>query len=625
MPTSPVYGYANGVLRVDMAQGKLSIETPNPSILRSFLGGAGFGAKLLYDEVPPGVEWSDPANRLILASGPLGGTAMPGSGTFCVVTKGALTGGAASTQANGFLGAFLRSSGFDAVVIHGKAEKLTYLYIHDGAAELRDAAFLAGKDTTETETLLKQEIGTEGRQVSVFSIGPAGENLVRYACIVGDKGHVAAHNGVGAVMGSKGLKAIVVARGRRSVPIKDKETFSAITKEHRERLLNKPEYRTGEIRNWGTLDVCCRATQGGTLVTRNYTTNVYNAHDFAQFSGPYIREHFHPRPTPCWACPMRHCHTLTIPDGPYAGRSVEEPEYEGLAAWSGQIGQTDLVEALMLSDLVDRLGMDTNEAGWSIGLAIECYEKGLLTRKETGGIALEWGNVDSVRAMLHNIAHRRGFGDILAEGAMRAATRLGREAASCAVHTKKGNTPRSHDHRLSWREMFDTCMSSTGTLESSWFIAAPNFTDLGFESAPDPHSTGEISTFVARTKTLLFEDSLGTCGFCTQTGIRMLAKAISAATGWDFTVEEAKLTGLRIANLLKAYNLRCGLGPELDGPSPRYGSTPIDGKSAGKGIGPVWEEMVRNYYTEMGWDNAGRPLPQTLQRLGLANIVKDIW
>lgn len=230
MTVDRIYGYMGKILRVDLTKGLITEETLEESILDKYLGGVGIGAYYLYKEVPPRVEWSDPANCVILAVGPLNGVRMAGSGAFSVTTKGSLTNGAASSQANGFFGAYLRFCGFDGIVIKGKAESPVYLYIQDGNAELRAAGRLKGKDTWETESLIKQELGKTRRELSVFSIGPAGENSVKFACIVGDEGHVAAHNGMGAVMGSKNLKAIAVARGNRRIPILNSENFLPYSK-----------------------------------------------------------------------------------------------------------------------------------------------------------------------------------------------------------------------------------------------------------------------------------------------------------------------------------------------------------------------------------------------------------
>lgn len=617
----------NKILRVDVTKEQITVETPDEPTLRSYLGGTGIGAKFLDDEVPPGTDWSDPENRLILATGPLGGTQVPGSGTFSVVTKGALTNGAAATQANGFFGAYLRFSGFDGIVIHGAAKKLVYLYIHDGVAELRDAEHLAGKDTTETENIIKAELGYQEGNMSVVGIGPAGENLVRYACIVGDKGHAAAHNGVGAVMGSKRLKAVAVSRGKSRAVMNDPQRFAELVKIMRERIRKDPNYSGGGIKQWGTLNVYPRVMAMGSLPAKNYTTNVYDQEALSKFCGEYIREHYAPKLHPCWACPMHHCHTLTIPDGPHAGETVEEPEYEGLASWSAQIGATDLTEAMRLSELVDRLGMDTNESGWVVGLVMECYEKGILTKEDTDGLEMTWGNLEATEKLLHKMAGREGFGNLLAEGAMRAAQQIGKGAPEFAIHTKKGNTPRGHDHRSNWRELFDTCVSNTGTLEAAWMIAGPNYPDQDISPLSDPLAPIDVSTYVAKTKGgMIFEDSLGTCFFCTLGGVKILSELVSAATGWDFTIPEALKIGVRVTNLLRVFNLKHGISGEMDAPSARYGSTPVDGAREGKGIAPVWGDMLHNYYQQMGWDTStGKPLPETLEGLGLGHTVKSIW
>ena len=217
-----LYGYAGKFLRVDLTDEKITEEKLNEETLRKYVGGNGIGSKYLYDEVPAGVDWSVPGNRMIFATGPLGGTVMGGSGTISIVTKGCLTNGAVACQANGFFGAFLKSSGYDGIILKGKARRWTYLYVQDGTVELRDASHLLNRDTWETADIIRSELGRSPHQLSVAAIGPAGENLVKYACVVVDKGHVAAHGGVGAVMGSKKLKA-VVARGSRQVPLADRD------------------------------------------------------------------------------------------------------------------------------------------------------------------------------------------------------------------------------------------------------------------------------------------------------------------------------------------------------------------------------------------------------------------
>lgn len=623
-------GFTGKILRVDLTKQLTTVENLDEEVLRKYMGGTGLGIKILYEEVPPGVAWADPENRLILASGPLGGTKVSGSGAFSTVTKGALTNGAAASQANGFFGAYLKLCGFDGIIVQGAAKELTYLYISpEGIAEIRDATHLAGKDTWETEDIIKEELGQTEHQLSVFCIGPAGENLVRFACIVGDKGHVAAHNGHGAVMGSKRLKAIAVARGKRKVNIKDESRFSALAEGLRQRIRTDPVLKE-RINKWGTLYLYSMLEKRGMLPIKNYTTNIFpDKAKLATFTGPYIRSKFEHKRQPCWACQMQHCHLYKVTEGPYAGCVIEEPEYEGLASWSSQIGQTDVTTAIMLSHEVDCLGMDTNESSWVIGLVIECYEKGLLTDKDTDGLQMTWGNTEAVRAMLNKIAHRQGAGNLLAEGTMRVAQHFGGEALNFAICTKKGNTPRSHDHRAKWFELFDTCVSDTGTIEAGTGpdMYPAELADLGLSPLLDPFSWEEVVTMHAKLKGIqLFDDSMVTCRFCTLQGTKTLAGLVEAATGWHFTFDEAIKVGLRIANLLRAFNIRHGITGDLDAPSPRYGSTPVDGPAAGRTIAPDWEQMLRRHHALLGWDEkTGRPLPETLQRLGLEHVIHDMY
>ena len=629
MCASELGGYAGKILRVDLTNRTTAAECTEEDILRKYIGGTGLGASILYEEVPPGIEWSDPENRLVLASGPLGGTKVPGSGTFAVVTKGPLTNGAATSQANGFFGAYLKFCGFDAIILQGAAREWSYLYIHDGEVEIRDASHLVGKDTMESEGIIKGELGQPERQVSVFGIGPAGENLVRYAAIFGDGGHVAAHNGVGAVMGSKKLKAIAVARGKGKVAIKDGERFSAAVKRLRERTINEPRLKETRFK-WGTLYLYPLLDKLGLLPIKNYTTSIYpDPAKLETFAGPYVRGHFEYDKQPCWACHIQHRRLLKITEGPFAGRIVKEPEYEGLAAWGSQIGQTDVIAAILLNEKADRLGMDCNEASWTIGLVMECYEKGIITEKETDGLEMTWGNVEAVAAMLDKIAKRQGCGDWLAEGAMRAAQHIGGEAVNFAIHTKKGNTPRSHDHRAMWYQLFDTCVSSTGTHEAGPGpeMLPAELADLGLSPLKDPFSWEEIATMAARLRpAMIVEDSMVTCRFCTNIGIKAFAELVSAATGWQFTMEEALETGMRIANLLRVFNIRHGVGGELDAPSPRYGSKPLDGPAAGKDIMCVFNQMLHRHHELLGWDEeTGKPRPETLKRLGLEHVIHDIW
>ena len=620
-----LYGYSGKLLRIDLTSETVTEENLNEATLRKWVGGTGLGAKYLFEEVPAGVGWADAENRLILTTGPLGGTRIGGSGTVAVITKGALTNGAAACQANGFFGAFLKFSGIEGIILQGKAKRWLYLYIHDGQVEFKDASALSGKDTWETNDLVRQELGVTERGVAVASIGPAGENLVRFAGIFLDKGHVAAHNGVGAVMGSKKLKAIVLTRGEGRPELKDKDRLSTIADQQFEL------YKTGIVYKSGTLDgvIGSVMSKDGTVPVKNYSTNVFDIapEKLDKFSALYVRSHFEPKPSPCWACRMHHCNKITLTEEPFKGYKAEEPEYECLAAFGPVTGITDATATIFLSNEADRLGIDANETGWTIGLAMECFEKGLLTIEDTGGLQLNWGNYVAVNELMHKIARREGFGNILAEGAMRVAQHIGGEAPSFALHTMKGNTPRGHDHRNNWPRLLDTCVSQMSS-DEGYDVLKPQ--DIGLNltrlTRPDNSAVDTIAYNVGCKGAAQFEDCLGTCRFTTQTNLKLLCEAVSAATGWDFTTPEGMDVGKRIVNLLRCFNMKHGHTAAMDAPSPRYGSAPADGPSKGISIIPQWHELRSKYYEGMGWDkDTGKPLPETLKRYGLEYAATELW
>jgi len=615
MSKKSVCGYVGKFLRVDLSREKLSPVVFDEDTLRMYIGGSGIGAKILYDEVPPSIRWSDPSNRVILASGPLGGTTFPGTGTFSLVTKGALTGGYTSCQANGLFGAYIKFSGYDGIIIQGVAKRWMYVNIKQDKAELEEASHLLGRTTYETDSLVKKELGKKDREMSVVSIGPAGENLCRFAGTFERKGHSASHNGTGAVLGSKRLKAIAVSRGSKQVKVKYPERLKVVADKVRKRAL---KFR-GTV---GAVYILHTVKTGG-LPIKNYTTNIWDTTEkqIESFSEPSIRKRYNPKPNPCWACPATHSSIMTIPEGPYAGMEIEEPEYEQMAAMGPVIDNKHVDSATMLSSTCDRLGFDVNEMGWILGWTMECYEKGLLTKEDLNGLEMTWGNVEAVRQLMHMIAHRKGFGDLLAEGILRASQKLGGEAAKAAIYTLKGNSPRGHDHRTIWGEMFDTIVSNTGTIETHTSLSSA----LPYKaSAGNPDGT---SKGVALTKGILvWEDCLGNCRFNTGFDLLITSEAASAVTGWEISPEAAKVIGLRVINLMKVYNLRAGITKELDAPSERYSSTPVDGPAKGISIHSHFDSMLKNYYKLMGWDeDTGKPLPETLKKLDLGHLIKDIW
>ncbi len=609
-------GYMGKILRVDLSKGVLLDEELAESTLKTWVGGVGLGAKYLFEEVPTEVTWNHPDNRVILASGPLGGTQVCGSGTICVCTKGAMTDGATSSQANGFLGAYIKFCGYDGLIIQGAAREWVYLYLDEKGASIRSATHLAGKDTWDLQDTLRKELGVDN--ISVYGIGPAGENLVRFAALFGDYGHVAAHNGIGAVLGSKKLKAIAVVRGKQKVPIDDDKSLREMAKD-----LSETTKQVGfgpTLFKWGTAQAYPLWQKLGGLPVRNLNNNIFPENE--KFTGEYLRTHFEEKPKSCWACSWAHNRWMKIKDGPYAGFEGEEPEYEQMAAMGSVIGQTDPAAAVVLSNLVDRLGMDVNESGWVVAWVMECYEKGYLKKKDLDGLEMTWGNVETTRSLLEKIARRKGVGEMLADGVKRAAEKVGGAALSCAVYTLKGNTPRGHDHRAVWTELFDTILSSTGTIESTGgFVRAEQHGLTPISNSFDWEQV--INQNAVTNGRRIFEDSLGICRFPAE-DIRQIISCVNAVTGWKLTLEEAMTIGRRVVNLLRIFNHRCGITADLDAPSERYSSAPIEGPAQGISVQKIWGEVRKRYYELMGWDPVtGYPLPATLEELGLSQFIKS--
>jgi aldehyde:ferredoxin oxidoreductase len=622
---APQPAYAGQLLRVDLTKKKCWGEPWGPEAMREQLGGVGLGAMILYRETATrggkgNVSWDHPDNRLVLATGPLAGLPVWGTGALTVITIGAGTNGPTSTQANGFFGTNLKYCGYDAIVIQGQSKEWVYLYVDDDRLELRDAKPLLGQDTWETQDSLNRELGLSGHQLSVYSIGPAGENLVKFAAIQGDYGHVASKNGVGAVMGKKKLKAVAIVKGTKSLRAVDYRAVVQTADDIAYELKTDPSSKS--LYEYGTLPGVVNLSKLGALPIKNYTTNVPDV-DMSQWEAPKLREGFDHRGHQCNACGMHHCHMQVIRSGDFKGQLVDEPEYEGWSGAGWAIGATDPQGVSWLNTQLDRACLDVNEFGWMCGWVMECQERGLITREQLG-FELKWGDVKGADRLIQMISRRQGLGDILGEGVKRAAEKLGGQAKDAAIYTEIGAAPRGHDHRARWEEMLDTCTSSTGTLESGTPV---QLAELGLPTRINPFSGEDVTRQVLGLRGRRhFEDSLGICIFTGRTRMENLCRALSAATGWYYTFDEAMRFGRRTAAILRAVRLRCGLGPELEKPSTRYGSTPHDGPAKGQAVSAQWEKMIDLWYAGVGYDRkTGKPLAKTLKDLGLDWLAKDLW
>lgn len=599
---------------MDLSTGKLSDEPlPAETVLRDYLGGVGLGVKLLYEEVPPSVGPLDPANRLVFMTGPLAGTPGPGSSNGTLVSVNAETGfTVGSAHTHGLFAAYVKFAGYDGIIFQGASPKPAYLWLHDGRAELRDASALWGKDTHQTEDLIKQVVAEP--RASVAAIGPAGENLIPGACVENDYYHTAASGGMGAVMGSKRLKAIA-AYGRGGVPLANAKVMASVCAEWRGRLAPS-RVPAGVTMFWRSFG------ENSIMATKNFLSpavGVRIGNNFAEACKTYKITQ-----KPCFGCPAGCSYKVVVTNGPRQGFvGTMGGGGENLEGAAAKVAVDEPGSVLWLADRYDRLGLGTSTIGCAISLAFECYERGLLTREETGGLELRWGDAAAAK-LLDMVVAREGIGKVLANGPKEAARQIGGDAPKYAVHVK-GAGFNLHDWRGYWQSLLGQIVASAGPRwEGTSADALGPEPDAGYPKPLPPFNREGTPEAVRRTQVKkLFEDCLGVCRFTAGRlpGVMALeSQAIAAATGWEpYSAEEMFAIGERIANLERLFNMSRGLtaAHDLD-VSPRVLETPADGKAQGKTLAPYLRDMVREYYRLMGWEeDTGRPSPQVLARLGL--------
>jgi aldehyde:ferredoxin oxidoreductase len=618
----PKGGYMRKILRIDLSNGKITEESIDPKLLYQYIGGSGLGVRLLYDETIPGLDPYDPRNRIVITTGPLTGTLVPGSGTYSITGRNTLTGLLTHSQSNGFFGARLKHSGYDVLVIQGKSDKLVYLYINNGQAKIEDASKLAGKGTFATDLWLRQKYGEEDKDhhISVASIGPAGENLVRFACLVSDRGHVAATGGVGALMGSKGLKAIVV-NGNQSIPLDptDSEVFIENIMQWRNDALNSG---MGKATNKsGTIGSFSNFHSKGWVPVKNLTTNIFPGTE--KFEADYIRKKAHKCvPRACYTCTFNHCQTVQVTRGPYKGAVGEEVEYEILAGFGPNWGIYDPGTTTMLNTLNDDLGMDAKELSFLISMMMEGHEKGMIDNEKLGGLDLRWGDAKAAAEMMRRISRREGIGDILAEGVKKSSDKLSGKFPNIAVYVKKGNAPHIHDPRSRWGTLFNQVVSNMGSQEAQ-DLTARGSSDLEIEkptAEPDEY-LGEVNAKSAWWRQ--FQECLTYCYYQTATAKTMI-KTLNNLTGSDYDMAHALRIGKRIVNLMRMFNIREGMTKEHDSFSPRLGMPPVDGPAKGKSIVPTFNKVLQSYYRAAGWDQEGVPTRELLEELDLGFTVSAL-
>jgi aldehyde:ferredoxin oxidoreductase len=610
-------GYMGKLLRVDLSRNDLRDEAIAEDIYRHYIGGYGIGARLVFNEQPAGVDSLGPDSILGFMSGPFTGTPAISGTRFTVVGKSPLTGGWGDANSGGSFGAFLKFSGYDGIFIKGISGKPVYLFVDNGEAELRDAAHLWGRDTYETEDILKSELG---KDIAVATIGPGGEKLSLISGIIHNKGSAAARSGLGALMGSKKLKAVVV-KGKMKVPLADEAKVNALRKKHLAGLGGPVDI----IRKFGTTFTTVPSIETGDSPVKNWGGIAsVDFPDASSFDAESIDSR-RLKKVACYQCPIGCEATLKAGTGEYKyAAGTYRPEYETLAMLGSNCLNTNLESIIMANDICNRYGIDTISIGAVIAFAMECYERGLINIKDTDGIDLTWGNHKALVDITEKLCRREGFGDVLADGVQAAARKIGGNAAEYAIHVHGQEVP-GHNP-LAQNYQANTYLSN----------ATPARHTQGSETH---HSDGLIPDFdrssvsqwaQAYKRGSNFQHILMCSGMCLFVNmaiphVDVISDFMNAVTGWDVDTEELVETGERIANIRQAFNIREGINPVLNELSGRLIGRPPHSHGPLAGVTLDADTMVREYLKAMDWDvNTGKPDRKKLAGLGLEDVAPEL-
>ncbi|MEE8318965.1 MAG: aldehyde ferredoxin oxidoreductase family protein [Dehalococcoidales bacterium] len=619
-----LYGYTGKLLRVNLTQGSVRTEEIPPETLRKFLGGVGYGARLLYDEIPAGTEPLAPENKLVFTTGPLTGTLAPGSGFAEVCCKSPLTNVWSESKCGGEWGGMLRKAGYDFLVVEGKARDAVYIAIDNGKVTIKPSAEIRNKTTSEKDRGIKQELKDENFEIAV--IGPAGENLVRFACIMVG-GRSFGRCGAGAVMGSKNLLAIAV-KGDGVIPVAEPDRFNKAVKEGNRKVLAftngegmAPNGTTGDIPSCDAL---------GDIPTKNWRSNSWG-------NGEELYDHFKAsnlvRAHPCYkGCVLRCGRIAKVQNGPWQTPEHEGAEYESICAFTYFVLNEDMDAAVHATYLCNEYGIDTISAGAVIAFAIDCYESGFMSKEDAAGLELTWGNAEAVIELVGRISERQNVGWILGEGVRRAAQKLGKNAEALAIEVK-GLEGAAHDGRSGKALAITYGVSNRGMchihpIEGMVYDSLKNDFGLIPYGVPDPEDidrhTEEGKGKIARTLQDfgILPDILGICKFYVYNGLHLpvLSELISSLTGWNITAEELLKTGERVYNLQRMFNVREGMRRKDDRLPKRALSMPEFGEYSLMPECEIrdYDRMLDEYYEARGWDKeTGIPLDETLQKLDI--------
>jgi aldehyde:ferredoxin oxidoreductase len=611
-------GYRGKMLWVDLSRRTIDEENLDDGIFRSFVGGYGLGAHLLFHRQKAGIDPLSGEAALGFVTGPLTGTPALGGSRYTVVGKSPLTGGWGDANSGGDFGPYLKFAGYDAVFFTGISPEPVYLVIDEGKAEIRDARHLWGRDCYETEDLLMSELG---KGVRVACIGPAGEKVSRIAAIMNDHGRAAGRSGLGAVMGSKRLKAVAV-RGKTSLPLFDEAEATAMRKKYWRRLTGTVDW----MKEHGTSFVAASSAHNGDAPVKNW--GGIGFHDFPDIDGFEVSRITARRVKRygCYRCPIGCGAHMKAGTGEYAYREgSHRPEYETLAMFGCNCLNSNVESILKLNDLCNCYGVDTISAGAALAFAIECFESGLITAGETDGIEMRWGNHRSMVAMMEKIAQRDGFGEVLADGVKIAAERIGRGSEEFAIHVggqELGAHDPKHDYHWGIGYLIDP---TPGRHTQNAEVFRP-LTQLIKQDRATGIDVGEEY----RAATMLYHsvNCSGLCAFVYSNFPKpdIFAEFMTAVTGWDCDLDELTVTGERILSIRQAFGAREGYNQALcEVPGRVVGRPPFErGPHAGVSINErVWFEQC---FRTTGWDPAtGKPGREKLVELGMTDVAEELW
>jgi aldehyde:ferredoxin oxidoreductase len=605
-------GYGGTILRVNLTEGKITREPTPAQLARDFIGGRGFGIYHLFKEVPKGADPLGPENKLIISTGPLSGMLAPGGGKCDWTTKSPLTGGYADASMGGHFTAEMKYTGLDTIILEGASSNPVYLFIDNDKVQLLDASHLWGKGAVDVEVEFKNKYGEE---YQVAAIGPGGENLVLYACINHDFGRQAGRGGVGAVMGSKKLKAIVI-HGTKSVPVADLDSYRkagmALYKacKDAEGLEEWSRYGTTVVTSW--------CDEVGALPTRNFSAGSFE--QGPNIYGQTMRKEIVITDKGCFGCPS--------PCGKYSNMKryntqVEGPEYETIGMMGSNLGIGDIQAVAEANRLADDLGIDSISAGGCIGWAMECYEKGIFTKTDTDGIELKFGNVEAVFAMIRKIAYREGkVGELLAQGTKRAAQLVGRGSEKFAIQVKGMEQSAYATHNATAMLLAYMTCDVGAHHNRSWAIT------YDLQVGRDKVVPEKVARVIWLQNFRPMFDVMGSCRLqWVELGIDrdLYVPLLEAITGVRRTWEDLEAVGNRIWNLTRMFWVReiGDFGREWDLPSPRFYTDP---PKTGKTVGQITrfedvQQLLNMYYEQRGWDQNGIPTSQTIDSLHLSALV----